>query len=46
MTCQCFIIPKDVLERFAKDKKLSDADRKSFADSAQYEDAWRKVRAR
>ena len=44
MSCQCFIIPKDVLERFAKDKKLSDADRKSFADSAQYEDAWRKVR--
>ncbi len=45
MSCQCFIIPKDVLERFANDKKLSAADRQSFADSAQYEDAWRAVRA-
>ena len=44
MSCQCFIIPKSVLERFAKDKKLSAADRKSFADSALYEGAWRKVR--
>ena len=44
MTCQCFIIPKDVLERFAKDNKLSEADRKTFADSAKFEDAWRKVR--
>ena len=44
MPCQCFIIPTDVLERFAKDKKLTGEQRKSFADAAQFEKHWRKVR--
>lgn len=43
--CQCFIIPQDVLERFAKDKKLTAAQRKSFADAATFEKEWRKVRS-
>ncbi len=42
--CRCFIIPPEVLERFAKDKKLSDSERKSFADAARFEKEWRKVR--
>ncbi len=45
MSCQCFIIPKDVLDRFAKDKSLSEAERQSFADAANYEKEWRKARA-
>lgn len=44
MSCDCFIIPKDVLERFAKDKSLSDAERKNFADAATFEAEWRKAR--
>ena len=43
--CQCFIIPHDVLERFARDKKLSAEARKAFADAAKFEKEWRKVRA-
>ena len=42
--CQCFIIPPDILQRFAKDKTLSDSDRKTFADAAQFEKEWRKAR--
>jgi Zn-dependent metalloprotease len=42
--CHCFIIPHDVLDRFAKDKKLSAAQRKAFADAAKFEKEWRKVR--
>jgi Zn-dependent metalloprotease len=42
--CECFIIPGDVLERFAKDKKLTESQRKSFADAARFEVEWRKVR--
>ncbi len=42
--CRCFIIPHDVLERFAKDKKLSTEERKTFADTLQFEKEWRKVR--
>jgi Zn-dependent metalloprotease len=45
MACHCCIIPKDVLDRFSKDKSLSAAERKSFADTAQFELQWRKVRA-
>ena len=45
MSCQCFIVPKDVLDRFAKDKALSDAERKQFADAAKFEKEWRKARA-
>lgn len=44
MSCLCSIIPKDVLERFARDRSLSAAERKSFADAAQFEDAWRRLR--
>lgn len=42
--CQCFIIPRDVLERFANDKKLTDEQRKCFADAVQFEREWRKAR--
>lgn len=45
MSCQCFIIPKDVLERFSRDTSLSAKDRKAFADAADYESHWRKVRS-
>ncbi len=44
MSCQCFIIPTNVLERFAKDKTLSQEQRKCFADAAQFEKHWRQVR--
>ena len=44
-TCSCFIVPKRVLERFAKDKKLSAEQRRYFADAAKLEDEWRKTRA-
>ena len=37
MSCQCFIIPKDVLERYSKDRALPEADRKQFADAANFE---------
>ena len=42
--CTCFIIPPEVLESFANDKKLSDEERKSFADTATFEKEWRKAR--
>jgi Zn-dependent metalloprotease len=42
--CPCFIIPPKVLERFARDKKLSAEARKAFADAARFEREWRKVR--
>jgi len=42
--CHCFIIPADVLERFASDKKLSAMQRKSFADAANFEKEWRQRR--
>ena len=45
MACQCFIIPKDVLDRFAKDLDLTESQRKAFADAAQFENEWRKVRS-
>jgi Zn-dependent metalloprotease len=45
MSCQCFIIPKDVLDRFAKDTNLSDTERKHFADASRFEKEWRKARA-
>lgn len=45
MSCDCFIIPKDVLDRFAKDKSLSDGERKAFADAADFEKSWRAARA-
>src|SRR4029077_20987686 len=42
--CTCFIIPEHVLERFAKDKKLTAEERQYFADAAKLEQAWRKAR--
>jgi Zn-dependent metalloprotease len=45
LACGCFIVPKDVLDRFAKDKKLTEATRKSFADTSDREQIWRKLRA-
>jgi Zn-dependent metalloprotease len=45
LACGCFIVPQDVLDRFAKDKKLSEASRKAFADTSGYEQVWRKLRA-
>jgi len=44
-TCGCCIVPKRVLERFAKDNRLSAQERKYFADAAKLEDEWRKTRA-
>ncbi len=41
MHCPCFIIPSNVLDRFARDKKLSASERKSFADAALFEKQWR-----
>jgi Zn-dependent metalloprotease len=45
LACGCFIVPKDVLDRFAKDKKLSEATRKSFSDTSDGEQIWRRLRA-
>jgi Zn-dependent metalloprotease len=45
MTCQCFIIPRDVLERLSKDISLPESDRKNFAHMAKFEAHWRKVRS-
>ena len=42
--CQCFIVPSDVLKRFASDKKLSAKARKCFADAAKFEKEWRAQR--
>ena len=42
--CPCFIIPADVLKRFASDRKLSAEQRKAFADAAKFEQQWRKHR--
>lgn len=42
--CTCFIVPKDVLDRFAADKKLSAELRKESADSARVTDALRALR--
>ncbi|MEO8613912.1 MAG: M4 family metallopeptidase [Luteolibacter sp.] len=43
-SCQCFIIPSNVLKRFAKDKDLTTDQRKSFSDAVLLEKEWRKVR--
>lgn len=42
--CHCFIIPHRVLERLAKDSKLSAETRKGFSDTLRFEREWRKVR--
>ena len=43
--CTCFIIPQHVLERFAKDKKLTEEQKRYFVDAAKLEQDWRKTRA-
>ncbi len=45
MHCGCTIIPADVLEKLSKDKQLSSEERKSFANTAEFDASWRKVRA-
>jgi Zn-dependent metalloprotease len=44
MRCYCSIIPNEILQRFAGDKKLSAADRKGFADTALVDTQMRKLR--
>jgi Zn-dependent metalloprotease len=44
MSCCCFIIPTATLKRFARDKRLTAAQRKVFADAADFEPHWRKLR--
>ena len=44
-TCTCFIIPQRVLDRFAKDKRLTAEQRQFFVDAAKLEQEWRKARA-
>ncbi|WP_295631408.1 M4 family metallopeptidase [Novosphingobium sp.] len=46
MTCNCFIIPDDVLERFASDPQLSDEVRQNFHHSAALSRGMRSVRDR
>jgi Zn-dependent metalloprotease len=43
--CTCLIIPQHVLERFAKDKKLTTEQRRYFLDAVKLEQDWRKTRA-
>jgi len=43
--CTCFIIPESVLDRFAKDKKLTPEQRQYFADAVKLERDWRRARA-
>jgi Zn-dependent metalloprotease len=43
--CTCCIVPKDVLERFAGDKKLTAELRKAAAQSARISDGFRKMRS-
>src|SRR5262249_18278055 len=40
----CFIIPRHVLLRFAKDRGLSKETRTAFAAAAKFEPEWRKLR--
>ena len=42
--CSCFIVPQSVLDRFAKDKKLTVQQRQYFVDAAKIEVDWRKAR--
>lgn len=44
MSCNCFIIPDDVLRRFAADPELSDEVRQSFHHAAQLSASLRKLR--
>ena len=42
--CRCSIIPSDVLRRFAEDEKLTEKERKQFADTALIDGELRKLR--
>lgn len=42
--CRCTIIPSDVLKRFAEDSKLTEKERKCFADTAMIDVELRKLR--
>ena len=42
--CGCFIIPKRLLARFAKDRKLSAEERRLFANAVKLESQWRDAR--
>ena len=42
--CGCFIVPQSVLERFARDKKLSAKQRQHFVDAVKLEREWRTAR--
>jgi Zn-dependent metalloprotease len=44
LSCACFIVPTEILKRFARDKRLSAAQRKRFAEAAAFESHWRKLR--
>ena len=43
--CTCFIIPEHVLERFAKDKKLTEEQRRYFAVAVKLEREWHRARS-
>src|SRR4051812_26480827 len=45
MTCTCHIVPKDVLERLASDKKLSAELRQAARESARVTEALRTLRS-
>jgi len=44
-SCGCFIIPRKVLLRFSRDRKLKASQRKAFADAVRLEKGWRHARA-
>lgn len=43
--CTCFIVPQRVLERFARDRKLTVEQRQHFVDAVKLERQWRAARA-
>jgi Zn-dependent metalloprotease len=42
--CTCFIVPQRVLERFARDRKLTAEQRRYFSDAVKLEQDWRSAR--
>jgi Zn-dependent metalloprotease len=45
MTCACCIVPRDVLRRFARDQRLSVAQRAAFRNTLRSEAHWRDLRS-
>ena len=43
--CGCFIVPQSVMERFARDRKLTVEQRQHFVDAVKLERQWRDARA-